>query len=414
MSKIFGDIKSQLQGVLKIKDVNSDNFVFKLFYKATFALLIGAAGLVAATSLIGDPINCDEKGKVFEDHCWIHGANRTGMKKLEDQKHFGCVLRTSDCDENGANCEQTESGTTVFYQWITFVLAIHAALLRFPYMIWKAQEDGYMKSFYADGQGKSIENKTKKGDKTLKDLANKEALFFTKVHNKMYEYYFTFVFCEFLNVIMLVIVFCTTDKFLGGNFKHYGTEVLHEIRNSGTKDWEDGLGDKEGMFNVMCNAFPTVTSCTLYTIGSGGKGQGNNGMCILSQNIINQKIYLVLWFWYVFMLSVGVIQLLVEGFVIAIPALRNMLLLWNVKGLENEKVVRVFLDNSCNVGDWFVLYQLSKNTDKVFFSQLLPVIVEECHKKTQGTKELYPSSQLEKSPPHDQELINMGEIPPKY
>ena len=51
-----------------------------------------------------------------------------------------------------------------------------------------------------------------------------------------------------------------TDKFLGGNFKHYGTEVLHEIRNSGTKDWEDGLGDKEGMFNVMCNAFPTVVS----------------------------------------------------------------------------------------------------------------------------------------------------------
>ena len=79
--------------------------------------------------------------------------------------------------------------------------------------------------------------------------------------------------------------------------------------------------------------------------------------------------------------------------VIAIPALRNMLLLWNVKGLDNEHAVRVFLDHSCNVGDWFVLYQLSKNTDKVFFSQLLPVIVEECHKKNG----IYPSSQLEKS-----------------
>jgi len=44
MTAIFGDIKKQLQGVLKIKDVNSDNVVFKLFYKATFALLIGAAG----------------------------------------------------------------------------------------------------------------------------------------------------------------------------------------------------------------------------------------------------------------------------------------------------------------------------------------------------------------------------------
>ena len=44
MTAIFGDIKKQLQGVLKIKDVNSDNVVFKLFYKATFAILIGAAG----------------------------------------------------------------------------------------------------------------------------------------------------------------------------------------------------------------------------------------------------------------------------------------------------------------------------------------------------------------------------------
>ena len=64
--------------------------------------------------------------------------------------------------------QKTESGTTVFYQWITFVLAIHAAMLRFPYMIWKAQEDGYMKSFYADGQGKSIENKVRIFYKTYK------------------------------------------------------------------------------------------------------------------------------------------------------------------------------------------------------------------------------------------------------
>ena len=86
---------------------------------------------------------------------------------------------------------------------------------------------------------------------------------------------------------------------------------------------------------------------------------------------------------------------------------------WLFKGLENEQGVRAFLAHSCNVGDWFVLYQLSKNTDKVFFSQLLPVIVDECKKQKQGgTKELYPSSQLEKLP-HDQELINMEEIPHK-
>ena len=62
---------------------------------------------MAATSLIGDPINCTEKGKVFEDHCWIHGANRAGYDNLKDQKHFGCVLKTAfeNCDENGKNCK---------------------------------------------------------------------------------------------------------------------------------------------------------------------------------------------------------------------------------------------------------------------------------------------------------------------
>ena len=61
---------------------------------------------MAATSLIGDPINCTEKDKVFEDHCWIHGANRTGVGKLDQQHHFGCVLRTncSNKDDDG-NCD---------------------------------------------------------------------------------------------------------------------------------------------------------------------------------------------------------------------------------------------------------------------------------------------------------------------
>ena len=60
---------------------------------------------MAASSLIGDPINCDEDGQVFEDHCWIHGASRAGYGDLDTQKHFGCVLRTENCNENGEDCK---------------------------------------------------------------------------------------------------------------------------------------------------------------------------------------------------------------------------------------------------------------------------------------------------------------------
>jgi hypothetical protein len=76
-----------------------------------------STGLVAASSLIGDPINCDKGKKVFEDHCWIHGAERAGYGDLEDQKHFGCVLRTNDKNEvrniQAAGCNGGPLGTLV-------------------------------------------------------------------------------------------------------------------------------------------------------------------------------------------------------------------------------------------------------------------------------------------------------------
>jgi hypothetical protein len=34
-------------------------------------------------------------------------------------------------------------------------------------------------------------------------------------------------------------------------------------------------------------------SCTVPNIGAGGGKQDSNGLCILSQNIINEKLYLV-------------------------------------------------------------------------------------------------------------------------
>ena len=57
-------------------------------------------------------------------------------------------------------------------------------MLRFPYMIWKAQEGGYMKSFYADGKGKSIENKVRIFYKIYKLNWGEGGIFFQSLVNK--------------------------------------------------------------------------------------------------------------------------------------------------------------------------------------------------------------------------------------
>ena len=50
--------------------------------------------------------------------------------------------------------------------------------------------------------------------------------------------------------------------------------------------------------------FPTEVSCTVPNVGAAGGEQNHNGLCILSQNIINEKMYLVIWIWLVMLMIV--------------------------------------------------------------------------------------------------------------
>ena len=57
--------------------------------------------------------------------------------------------------------------------------------------------------------------------------------------------------------------------------------------------------------NPMCKAFPTEVSCSLPNVGAAGGEQIHNGICVLSQNIINEKMYLAIWFWLVFLIIIS-------------------------------------------------------------------------------------------------------------
>jgi len=354
--KSFND---DIKNIFKSKDVNLDNWSFKLFYRVTYGLLILASVLVFATQYIGDPIECafPDNGnllnKVFEKKCWIHGAeklagpgNNTPDKVY--QKRYDCLIK-----------EGTEHHTTVFYQWVVFVLLIKAAVFRIPHVLWKMFEGGFMKSFYSGGEVKNLENWMKNKED---ELVTSKAKFLSKLtspKSNMNSYYFIFVVCEFLNLVVLGIVWKVTDKFINGNFNTYGSDFYNEMM----------YGVDEVGYNTMCNAFPTMTRCTYYLQGNDGGDKTESAQCVLAQNIINQKIYLVLWYWLVFLMIVGGLQIIFELAIFAVPSFRNALLTWNI-GDFNTIDVRNFL-HSKGVADWFVFYQVSKNTDKQFFCLLL-------------------------------------------
>jgi len=370
------DVVKDFVGIFATKEVNYDNFTFKLFYRATFGLCVLSSLLLGASQYVGDPIECDPGGSkdtdkyksVFEDHCWIHGGTRIGHGDKEKQKHFGCLIRPgSDKDD-----------TTTFYQWIVFVLVVSGGVFRLPHIIWKSLEGGLMKSLFS-GEAKDKKNKGKEED-SFGDLLKEKAHFLIQLRAEMNWYYFTFVFCEMLNVVLLIVIWSITDQFLSGNFHNYGSEVYGELVSG---EYGELAKIADNQFNVMCNAFPTAISCTFNTTGTGASTQSDNGICILSQNILNQKVYLILWFWYILILSVGVAQIVFEAIVIAVPAFRNQLITWNM-GKYADADIRYFLDRQCNIGDWFVLYQLRKNTDKHFYCLLLKKMAKSVNPKSEN------------------------------
>ena len=90
MLNLVGDVVKYFS----FDDVNVDNWVFKLFYKGAFIILLVGSMVGITSQYFGEPINCDFKGidsEMASDYCWIHGSSyippeyQQSMKCIVDQ-----------------------------------------------------------------------------------------------------------------------------------------------------------------------------------------------------------------------------------------------------------------------------------------------------------------------------------------
>ena len=179
---------------------------------------------------------------------------------------------------------------------------------------------------------------------------------------------------------MLFLTFYLTDSFLDGSFKTYGYDVLKyylELAMDPTKERK----------NPMCILFPTKVGCPIEIGGTGGNTNVGNFYCILSQNIINEKIYLVLWFWFYALIGLLAFQVVLEIIILVSPFARQLL----ITSLDKELFLTPANQNylsTCTIGDWFVLYQISKNNHQEYFFEFLG-------KLSEGYNEVVPDAPTE-------------------
>jgi len=356
---------SDLAHWFKLDDTNIDNWTFKLFYKASSVITMCGATVGIATQYFGDPISCEFQGinsDLAQDYCWIHG---TSYIPPQYQPHMKCIVELEGVES------VDDAPDTSYYQWVTFIMAIHAGVFYAPYYIWSILENGLMASFGTDGKTPIMISEEQKYDDgvVIEAVVERYTKYFKSIFHHNNWYFGYFVFCEFLNFLLLFIQFFLIDSFLNNKFRWFGLEVVEYYSWS----FRDRQNRDLMLRNPLCSVFPTEVSCNIPNVGAAGNEQAHNGLCVLTQNIINEKIYLFLWFWFMFLFTVTIFYSFYRACTIFFEQLRFYLIFKTVRHKYDEDIRKCleYVLAKAQIGDWFVLYQLSKNCNPYFFREFV-------------------------------------------
>merc|ERR1719430_802159 len=136
-----------------------------------------------------------------------------------------------------------------------------------------------------------------------------------------------------------------TDLVLANQFLSFGTHFL-------------SLGMLSEALTIV---FPKVVKCSMSYHGVSGNIENNPGMCTLPINIVNEKIYLVLWLWFTCLACISTISLVYQLILLLFPGTRKMEIQIRSRSTQRHQVGWV-IDQSTYV-DVVLLQLISNNTD---------------------------------------------------
>ena len=160
------------------------------------------------------------------------------------------------------------------------------------------------------------------------------------------------LFCEFANLVIVVTSLTLTNIFLGGEFWKFGTAAVQ---------WQ--WLEEEERLDPLSRVFPKMTKCDFHMYGPSGTLQNVDALCVLGVNVLNEKIFLVLWFWLLLLLLVSVGQVLLRFVLLLNPSRRVQILcfsLWpDMPCIKAEARTLENLSISLPYNDWLVLASLA-------------------------------------------------------
>ena len=134
---------------------------------------------------------------------------------------------------------------------------------------------------------------------------------------------------------------------------------------------------RQGLLDPMCELFPKQVGCYYARYGMGGGRDSRHAMCVLGHNMVNDKVFLLVWIWYCFLVTIGCIRVSTRSSQVCSSKIRYFLVKMRMdkyfRRNAHIKHIKHYILN-CSIGDWFVLYQMSKNLNKRYFAEFLSIL----------------------------------------
>lgn len=342
-----------------------DNHIFRLHYRGTVIIILAATALVTSRQFIGDPITCmsdSMSSDIMNIYCWIHSTYT-----LND-KFNGTLGQDFPMPGLGEDDVHGDRGGVThhkYYQWVIFMLTLQAGMFYLPRLLWKTAEGGVMK-LLVSGLDELHEWMDKS---TRKDGVEVVARYFHITPSRRGTYFLKFVFCEFLNFVNVLGQIYLTDMFLGYQFTKFGRDVFAQS--------EMDLNTRE---DPMHRVFPKVAKCSFNKYGPSGSIQNHDALCVLPINIINEKIYIFLYFWFVFLGAISAMWILYRVLTIVSLSLRVSIIYYRSDKQVPKPLIEAAISNPKHttlerLGDYLLLYFITKNVNPLIIKDVYEKIV---------------------------------------
>lgn len=330
-----------------------DDFAFRLHYRVTILILIILSLFITSNQFIGEPINCiiDEIPAYFiNSYCWTYGTFT--IVELENGQIGYDIIKPG---VRSIIQDNFEIKFHKYYQWVYFTLLIQAILFYIPRYIWKILEGGKLEKLTHNLNLVITDDGYKfEGKEIIINYMNKNM----GTHN---GYAFRYLLCLVLNLINIIGQLYFMDYFLNGEFSTYGLQVFKFINM-----------EPETRFDPMSLVFPSMTKCTFNKYGPSGGIEYLDSLCVLPLNSLNEIIYIFLWYWFHLVVFFTAVSIVYHILIYLFPCNRSYVTEDELICIPFENIEK-FVEK-IKMGDWFFLYQLSKNIDPILYEDILATL----------------------------------------